>query len=42
MDEVTDVDRAAVSRYGVAVGLETNVGTLWAQAPGDNAHVTWK
>lgn len=30
------LDLATVQRLGVAVGLETNVGTLWAQEPGQN------
>ena len=30
------IDLATVQRLGVAVGLETNVGTLWAQEPGQN------
>jgi hypothetical protein len=33
---------AEAQRYGVAVGIETNVGTLWAQEPGDNKTVDWK
>ena len=30
------IDLATVQRLGVAVGLETNVGTLWAQDLGQN------
>ncbi len=30
------LDLATAQRLGVAVGLETNVGTLWAQQPGQN------
>lgn len=40
LPEVTNVDRAALQKYGVAVGLETNVGTIWAQKPGENFGVT--
>ena len=31
-----DVDLAAIQKYGVAVGFETNLGTLWGQAPDQN------
>jgi hypothetical protein len=31
---VADLD--TLERLGVAVGLDTNVGTLWAQDPGAN------
>jgi hypothetical protein len=33
---LTDSDRALVSSLGIAVGLDTNVGTVWAQNYGDN------
>lgn len=42
LDALQNVDRRALEQYGVAVGLETNVGTLWAQDPGDNQKVEWK
>ena len=42
MDEVLNVDRAAVEKYGVVVGLSTNVGTIWAQQPDDNFKVDWR
>jgi hypothetical protein len=41
LPEVKNVDAEAVRKYGVAVGLETNVGTVWAQEPGKNAKVQW-
>ncbi|HEU4407011.1 MAG TPA: hypothetical protein VFS43_17210 [Polyangiaceae bacterium] len=34
------VDVPTLEALGVAVGLTTNVGTLWAQAPGQNHPVT--
>lgn len=34
------VNVAALEQYGVAVGLTTNVGTIWAQNPGSNWSVT--
>lgn len=33
----SDAEVDAVRRSGVAFGLETNVGTVWLQDPGDNA-----
>jgi hypothetical protein len=36
---VHNVDLEAVKMHGVAIGLETNVGTLWAQKPGENTPV---
>lgn len=36
LERVTNVDRAALQKYGVALGVDTNVGTLWAQTPGQN------
>ena len=37
LDPVRNVDLTAVKKYGIALGLDTNVGTLWAQQPGANA-----
>jgi len=34
LNTVRGVDRAAVEKYGVLVGVDTNVGTAWAQQPG--------
>lgn len=31
-----DVDAEAIREHGIALGIDTNVGTVWAQAPGDN------
>lgn len=39
---VTNVDRAAIEKYGVAFGMETNRGTVWNQDPGQNEPVLWK
>jgi hypothetical protein len=36
------VDGPTLEQNGVAVGLNTNVGTLWAQQPGQNFPVTRK
>jgi hypothetical protein len=33
------LDPAAARKYGIAVGLDTNVGTLWLQEPGKNIPV---
>lgn len=33
---VSDVDAAAVAQHGVAIGLETNTGVIWAQRNGEN------
>ena len=30
------VDADAIRTHGIALGLDTNVGTVWAQAPGEN------
>ena len=39
---VTNVDRAAGEKYGVAFGMETNRCTVWNQVPGQNEPVLWK
>ena len=31
------IDFQAANKYGVAFGLDTNVGTVWLQGPDDNA-----
>lgn len=31
-----NVDRGLVEKYGIALGLETNHGTVWLQNPGHN------
>jgi hypothetical protein len=31
-----DADRAAIAKYGIALGMDTNNGTVWAQAPDHN------
>lgn len=31
-----NVDRDLVERYGIALGMDTNNGTLWLQKPGQN------
>ncbi len=36
LPSVTNVDRGALQKYGMALGVDTNVGTLWAQKPGQN------
>ena len=41
-DVISQVDRRAVEKYGIAFGLETNRGTVWNQAPGENQSVLWK
>jgi hypothetical protein len=33
---VFDVDTDAIRSHGIALGMDTNVGTVWAQAPGEN------
>ena len=32
----TDKQLSAIQKYGVAFGMETNKGTIWAQQPGEN------
>lgn len=34
----TSFDENTVKREGVAFGIDTNMGTIWLQTPGDNAH----
>lgn len=34
-----EIDAEAVTSHGIAVGLTTNVGTVWAQQPGQNFRV---
>lgn len=37
------IDPKTVKALGIAIGLETNTGTVWAQRPGENhAVVDWK
>lgn len=31
-----NVDAKAIAKHGVAFGVETNQGVIWAQGPGDN------
>lgn len=33
---VKNVDAKAIAKYGVAFGVETNEGVIWAQGPGAN------
>ncbi|MCC6809779.1 MAG: hypothetical protein IT381_20285 [Deltaproteobacteria bacterium] len=35
-----EFDLAAAMLHGIAVGLDTNVGEVWMQAPGDDHKVT--
>lgn len=35
-DWIRGLDVQAAVEYGVAVGLDTNVGPIWAQGPGEN------
>lgn len=37
---VKNVDAKAIAKYGVAFGIETNEGVVWAQNPGDNTRAT--
>ena len=37
---LTEEDLDLVKRHGVAVGLDTNQGTIWAEGPGNNITVT--
>lgn len=37
---VKHVDAKAIAKYGVAFGIETNEGVVWAQSPGDNTKPT--
>jgi hypothetical protein len=30
------IDAEAIREHGIAIGLDTNVGTVWAQSPGEN------
>jgi hypothetical protein len=39
---VWGVDGPTLQTNGVAVGLDTNVGTIWTQAPGQNWPVVKK
>lgn len=39
---IWNVDWPTLSRYGVAVGLDTNLGVIWAQNEGKNHAVTRK
>jgi hypothetical protein len=39
---LTDEDLSLVLEHGVAVGFDTNVGTVWAQEPGENYPVREK
>lgn len=37
------VDAATVKKLGIAIGMDTSAGQVWAQAPGENAAVVdWK
>ncbi|MEW5740834.1 MAG: hypothetical protein AB1938_18085 [Myxococcota bacterium] len=38
--QVKNVDVKAVEKYGVAFGVETNEGVIWAQSPGNNTRAT--
>jgi hypothetical protein len=38
---LSDADLAVVKLRGVAVGLDTNVGTIWAQESGANFPVKY-
>ncbi len=38
--QMTSEDLPVLEADGIAIGLETNVGTVWAQAPGRNFTVT--
>lgn len=37
---VKSADAKAIAKYGVAFGMETNEGVVWAQAPGENTKAT--
>lgn len=39
LETVHNVDRAAVEKYGILVGVDTNVGTAWAQGAGSSHRV---
>ena len=38
--QAKNVSAAAIQKYGVAFGVETNEGVIWAQEPGRNTKPT--